>query len=355
MLNNALRQTKGARLLAILAGAASLASVMALPAAAVPVAPGGGVGLRGTTVAARPELAGTVLKDEIREFSFVTASGGLVKGTFQDRLVKRTSTGTLDFVFRIKNSPESKGDIVFVQRTNYGAFPTLDVDFRLDGLGTVGAPAAAFPGGPTGVAHFDFYNAPIRPGQESRFHFIGVRGVNYEVAGVATLRSNDGASTSFKVFAPVVGGGGKVKEEKLPDLVARLSGPRTAKPGENISNRIKVIARNIGNTGAPGTVGTLNPSGGYMLDVFLSRDRSAPEGYANYSPNFSEDVLLLGGRISNTTDLAVNAEKSYATGATIPADTPPGRYFLGVRVDSGNKVNELSEKNNTFFAPIEIR
>jgi len=38
----------------------------------------------------------------------------------------------------------------------------------------------------------------------------------------------------------------------------------------------------------------------------------------------------------------------------IPADTPPGDYYIGVVVDSGNVVKELNENNNIATFPIKI-
>ena len=85
--------------------------------------------------------------DRIRPFSMTTSSGAIISGTFQDRVVKRTGTGNLEFSFRIKNNADAVGNIVVVNRQNYGAFSTVDVDYRADGLGTIGALAAAHGGG----------------------------------------------------------------------------------------------------------------------------------------------------------------------------------------------------------------
>ena len=92
-----------------------------------------------------------------------------------------------------------------------------------------------------------------------------------------------------------------------------------------------------------------------MIDVVLSRDALLPDGFANLSENFAEDVLLRGGRVSRTADLASGAARGYPVGATIPADTPTGWYFLCARIDPGNKVAESNEHNNTACYPIAIR
>jgi subtilase family serine protease len=91
-----------------------------------------------------------------------------------------------------------------------------------------------------------------------------------------------------------------------------------------------------------------------MIDIVLSTDTNVPPGFATFSPNFSEDVLLLGARTSNTIDLAPGASKVYATGAGIPADTPTGNYQICARIDSGSKVAESNEANNVMCRAIKI-
>ncbi len=350
----------------VLLGAALLVSALngAKTASAVPLSSGAGVSLRGTTNAARPELAGVVLQDRVRAFSITSPSGGTVRGTFQDRVVKREGTGKLEFSFRIKSEAASTGNIVVVNRQNYGAFPTVDVDFRLDGLGTVGALAAAHGGGSNARIKFDFFNNPIKPGSESRFHFIGTDATSYDESGQVGLQTSNGGYASFKVFSPKTSSAQPTPAPTpTPDQNARpnlrttlnMYGGQIVFQGQDISNRIKVYARNIGSATAAGTSGSLNPANGFVIDVMLAKRRSVALGYATYSPNYSDGVLLLGGRISNTRDLAANGLDSYSTGATIPTDTPPGRYFLALRIDSGDKVNESDEDDNTFFLPLTVR
>ncbi|RYX85289.1 hypothetical protein EON83_06755 [bacterium] len=320
---------------------------------AVPVVTGGAVGLSGTTSAARPELAGAVLIDRAQNFTMTAASGSIVKGVFYERVSRRSGSGTLDFSFRIKNDISSRGNVVAVYRTNYAGFPVVDVDYRTDGVGTVGAKAATFS---ADTVKFDAYNAPIKPGAESHFHFIGTRATSYSDSGVVTLRGDNGSSTRLKVFSPKVDTPAPtpIPGRRLPNLTVKATGPKGAKRGEDISKLVKIFVYNIGTAAAPGTAGTLNPANGFMIDVMLSSDTIAPAGYATYSPSYSEDVLLLGGRISNTRDIGPGANDSYSEGATIPRDTRPGRYYLAIRVDSGNKVVESNEADNTYFLPIQI-
>jgi hypothetical protein len=146
----------------------------------------------------------------------------------------------------------------------------------------------------------------------------------------------------------------KIPVRKQPDLVVRLAAPAQARAGEDIGEKLKVLAANRGGATAPGTTGTLSPANGYMIDVVLSKDTTVAPGYATYSPHYAEDVLLKGGRISNTDDLKAGAKKEYKTGGGIPANTPPGRYFICAQIDSGQKVRESNERNNVSCTRINI-
>ena len=141
---------------------------------------------------------------------------------------------------------------------------------------------------------------------------------------------------------------------RKPDLVVSLSVPSTAKAGQDIGPMIKVVAKNIGAAPAPGTVGSLSPANGYMIDVVLSKDMNVPPGFAVYSAHFAEDVLLQGGRISNTEDLPAGGTKAYPTGGGIPADTKTGSYYVCASIDPANKVAESNETNNVACKRVRI-
>jgi hypothetical protein len=137
----------------------------------------------------------------------------------------------------------------------------------------------------------------------------------------------------------------------MPDLTVDLAGPAAAAPGADVGPQIRLIVKNIGRAVAPGTE---NHPTGYMVDLTLGRDGVVPPGFRVYAPNFAEDVLLKGGRVSRTADLAPGAFRQYPVGAGIPADTPPGNYFLCATVDPGGAVAESNEGNNTMCRPIRI-
>lgn len=150
--------------------------------------------------------------------------------------------------------------------------------------------------------------------------------------------------------APAVG----ADNAREPDLVAQIAGPQRANPGDEIGRQIRVRAGNRGEAAAPGTDGRIDPAHGYVIDLVLSTDERLPERPATVSRSFREDLLLVGGRISRTYDLAPNGGRSYPVGAEIPRDTPRGRYFICARIDSYHTVAESDERNNTDCFPIQI-
>ncbi len=92
------------------------------------------------------------------------------------------------------------------------------------------------------------------------------------------------------------------------------------------------------------------------VDIILTSKATypVPAPYAIYSPNYSDNVLLLGGRehISFSGPGTVNVKLNGTN--TIPADTPTGNYYLGAVIDAGNKVAETNEKNNVFFCRLRV-
>nr|MDJ0517344.1 CARDB domain-containing protein [Trichodesmium sp. MO_231.B1] len=136
-----------------------------------------------------------------------------------------------------------------------------------------------------------------------------------------------------------------------PDLQVTISIPDSTTPGTELSP-IEVTVKNNGDATAFGTDSA--GSEGYMVDLILSSDTEVPDGFAIFSPNYNEDVLLQGGRISNTPDLAPGEEWVITDSGGIPADTPVGDYYLAAQVDPGKKITESDETNNVAFEPIQI-
>jgi hypothetical protein len=147
--------------------------------------------------------------------------------------------------------------------------------------------------------------------------------------------------------------GQEQKTRKLPDLRVKFIAPPTVVAGTDIGPQIKLKVWNQGTAPAAGTAAA--GANGYMVDVVLSTDTVMPPGFATYSPTFHEDVLLKGGRISNTITLNPGQAKKYPTGGGIPADAPVGGCYICAKVDSGNKITELNEANNVFCRRIYVK
>lgn len=117
-------------------------------------------------------------------------------------------------------------------------------------------------------------------------------------------------------------------------------------PGEELGNGFQVQAKST-------FAGAVN---GVVVDFILTSNPvyPVPAPYAVYSANYSNNVLLKGGRenISFAGPGVVNVPLNGTN--QIPADTPPGVYYLGAVVDAGNKFNETSEKNNVYFCRLNV-
>jgi hypothetical protein len=178
------------------------------PSLAVPLPLGAITPLSGTTSAARPELAGLVLEDQLIPFTITDSDGNvLYQGTIQNRVVLSQRHQTLAFYFAIRHTdPSFRGSIVGVSRTGFREGTTIfstDVDFRLDGLGSIG-PAGASRNGGGDQIDFAFANNPVTAGAESRFVFVLTHATKYDAVGTLTLYTEDGSSSGpLTVFAPV--------------------------------------------------------------------------------------------------------------------------------------------------------
>ncbi len=121
---------------------------------------------------------------------------------------------------------------------------------------------------------------------------------------------------------------------------------KVVKAGEDLKNGFQVLGRSSFAT----------PLKDVAVDIVLTSKPTypAPAPSATYSPNYSDNVLLKGGRehISFTGPGTVNVPLNGTN--TIPADTPSGIYYLMAVIDSGNKVKESNERNNFHFCKIKV-
>lgn len=160
--------------------------------------------LGGTAVAARPELAGLVLEDSVQGFSF---NG--VFGTVQNRVVRETVSGTLDFYWRIEVDAASQGSIEAFRLGNFGYGAITDADWRIDGLGG----ASPFVGRvfnpashPEGAINFLFTDGTVNPDESSRFFFLHTDATAYaKTAQYDLLCAPSGCISGLDAtFAPTV-------------------------------------------------------------------------------------------------------------------------------------------------------
>lgn len=166
-------------------------------------APFADTALLGTSSAARPELAGTVLEDDLTAFSF---SG--ISGTVQNRVVRETSSGTLDFYWKVDVDPASTaGGVSAFRLDQFGYDNIKDADWRSDGLGSVAASTGRLfnvSSYPTGDLNFLFGDG-IRAGSSSYFFFLHTDALNYaRTARFDLVSTSDSISGLNSTFAPAV-------------------------------------------------------------------------------------------------------------------------------------------------------
>lgn len=159
-----------------------------------------------------------------------------------------------------------------------------------------------------------------------------------------------GTVTALVLLYPLAGGAGV----PVIDLTTVIEVDPHAVPGQNLGSSLRATVRNSGSGTAPGALTTPN-GGGFVIDIVLSKDQAVPPGWKVPSETFHEDVLLWAGRISTTTDLPANGEKTYMNSELrLPAKVAPGPYFVCSLVDSGQKVVESNEANNVGCSPLNI-
>ena len=115
------------------------------------------------TLGQAPNLAGTVISDRVVPFQ--TNGPAVVSGTIQERVVQETTTQTIDFYYRIANSPSSQGVITSLTIQDFGR-ATVAAAYRPDSLGTLPATSASRD---LSGSTIQIYVQPIAPGNSSHF------------------------------------------------------------------------------------------------------------------------------------------------------------------------------------------
>jgi hypothetical protein len=174
------------------------------------VLPGNFVITHGTTAAARPELAGTVIHDTLIPLS-IKDSGGVVifKGHLQDRVVRETKAGTLDFYQDIRADAGWKLDVL-LEDVEHSSFKgsTTDVDYRTDGIGdpSVHPVLATRDNGAGPVVSFFFNGETLEVGKDSLFFFVKTDARTYDLKGSTSIevKSLQAPTGAPGVFGPEV-------------------------------------------------------------------------------------------------------------------------------------------------------
>lgn len=182
----------------------------------------------GTTAGSRPELAGVILKDELIPFEIRNNKGRVIfAGKIQNRVVQSNKTGTLSFYFLVRNtSPGLPGRITEIRRDGFGGWKT-DMDYRLDGLGTIAPDSVNCATNGTTVG-FSFGKNPITSGSESRFCFVLTEATEFDTSSMVII-ANDGSKVTLKVAAPkkkLTGNSGTTGA--LPGITVAVYGTRVA-------------------------------------------------------------------------------------------------------------------------------
>jgi hypothetical protein len=186
----------------------------ALSAHAVLLNPGdNGIPLPGTTAAAEPQLAGTVIVDELIPFSFSAGVGaGNIVGAVQQRIVRSSVDGTLDFYWRVFNSVNSAAAIGSFRIGDFVS-PEYDADWRIDGLGGKAPDSATrFSGAMDSFVNFNFNvfstdpNDGLLPGQSSYFMFLDTTATSYAKTAAYDLTNmvQNPISGIFAAYSPAV-------------------------------------------------------------------------------------------------------------------------------------------------------
>lgn len=206
----------------------ALNTVIPLTAWAVSLSPGEVKSLAGTSTQTAPQLAGTVIVDDIIPFNYDGVSG-----TVQQRVVQ-AKDGSVDFYWRIINDAKSQKAITefsYIEGYTQSENPkwSYNVDWVLDGLGDVAPQQASRIDDSTLSAPLTFHfaaatlNDPkisatgILPGQSSKFFYIDTNEKNYEKAAGFTLQNaSDKYSSFFEAFRLLKQGASVISPDEIP-------------------------------------------------------------------------------------------------------------------------------------------
>lgn len=182
---------------ALLAAALAAGLTNAPDAAAAPLPLVGGVASpTGRTVAASPELAGTIIYDQTRTFTLLSGPADDVTLGYdvdlQTRVVRSSVDNTLDFYYRLRNHDTITYPFRSLDALGFEGF-AVDADYRTDGLGAVEPVNVLRSVGTGDGVRFQFANgtflAPDEAGVEAdtRFLLIDTLATEFDLGGSTEL------------------------------------------------------------------------------------------------------------------------------------------------------------------------
>lgn len=155
------------------------------------------------TDAGFPNLGGAVIYDELVPFTLRGRDGPvLCTGNLQERVVRSTNTGELDFYYRVRDTA-GVGAVAAIDSSSFAGLP-VSVGFRTDGLGTVSPQAAERSAAPGALITFEFGSHPVSCAnhQESQFMLISTGATNFVAGGKADIFSTTGVKFSIAAVMP---------------------------------------------------------------------------------------------------------------------------------------------------------
>lgn len=181
-------------------------------AALLNLAPGDGNAVNGTTSAADPVLAGTIIPegDLVQGFQIFGAGNALLyEGMLNSRVSISDDTGTLTFSLRIFDTVDGLNGII--AGVNYSGFAgwSTEVEWRTDSLGDVG-PTRAQRSADGDTLTYLFGGDQLFSGLESHFFFSFTDATQYDIVGIAEIFLTTGESTTLDVYAPVIPAPGSI-------------------------------------------------------------------------------------------------------------------------------------------------
>jgi hypothetical protein len=258
----------------------------------------------------------------------------------------------------VKAGEELKAGFQVVGKSTFaGPVNSVVVDLILTSKPTYPAPA------PLAVYSANYSDNVLLKGGRENISFTGPGSVNVPLNGTNTIPAD--TPTGIYYLGAVIDAGNKVREssernnvhfcrlkvvgsETKDDLTIKIvrCPKKVVKAGEELNAGFKVVGKST----------FAGPVNSVAVDIILTSKPTypIPAPFAVYSANYSDNVLLKGGRehISFTGPGNVNVKLNGTN--TIPADTPTGIYYLGAVIDAGNKVKESNERNNVHFCKLKV-